>query len=252
MKTNILKKLTAVVALGFSFNSFAQCDDTNFAAWDSVREDAAGQLESTAPGIDGNCKAEFVPTADSSQRSLLRDSSPSCEASFRQRFIMNIDAFGTMGNVQRMKIHNAQCVTGQNGGAVACTNTGVVQFRLQGNNGSNIMRSFVTDEGAATASDNRRKFDIPVSAGNQAFEYQWVRASAPGAADGVFRGWWNGNTTEASPDVEFTDLENYNYCIDRVGLGMVSTNDFISNNQAGNSVIVDSYESRRQTAIGVQ
>ena len=65
------------------------------------------------------------------------------------------------------------------------------------------------------------------------------------------RSCYTGKST-ASPDVEFTDLENYNYWIDRVGLGMVSTNDFISNNQAGNSVIVDSYESRRQTAIGVQ
>lgn len=252
MKNNMIKSITTFVVLGFSFNAFGQCDDTNFNAWDAVREDAAGQLESTSPGIDGNCKAEVTPTATSSELALLRDSSPSCESSFRQRFIVNIDSFGTMGNVQRLKFHNAQCLAAQNGGAVSCANNGVIQFRLQGDNGTNIMRSFVTDEGPATASDNRRKFDIPVSSGDQAYEYQWIRASAPGASDGVFRGWWNGNTTEGSPDVEFTDLQNYNYCIDRISLGMVSSNDFISSNQAGNAILLDSYESRRQTGIAVQ
>jgi hypothetical protein len=254
MKMKSIAKAAAMLSMAVSYNAFAGgCDDTNFAAWDTFREDVAGMLDAVAPGMETTaCKAAFTPTANEAERSLLRDSSPACESSFRQRFLLNIDNWGTMGNVQRLKVHNAQCVTAQNGGAVACANTGVIQFRLQGNNGQNIMRSFVTDEGPATAADNRRKFDIPVNSGDQAFEYQWIRASGPGAADGVFRLWWNGNTVEASPDVEFTDMQNWNYCIDRVSLGMVSTNSFISSNQAGNALFIDEYESRRQTAIGVQ
>jgi len=250
----ILKATALVSAMALSFGAYAGgvCDDSNFDAWDAVREDVAGQLEATAPGLEGTgCKAEVTPTATFTELALLRDSSPSCESSFRQRFVMNIDSFGTMGNVQRLKAHNAQCLVAQNGGAVTCPNVGVLQFRLQGDGGNNIMRSFVTDEGPATAADNRRRFDIPVGSGDQAYEYQWIKETSDGAADGVFRMWYGGNTDESSPDVEFTDLENFNYCIDRVSLGMVGSNQFISNNQDGNALILDEYESRRQTAIGV-
>ncbi|MCW8870309.1 MAG: hypothetical protein OQK49_06350 [Proteobacteria bacterium] len=248
----VLKVSFAVVSMAFTSMSFAQCDDTNLAAWDNVREDAAGQMDVVAGGLDGTtCRLEVSATTDNAQRARLQDRSPSCESSFRGRFLINADNFGALANNQRNKVHNIQCNVNDNGGAVACANVGVLQLRLQGDNGTNIFRSFVTDEGPATAADNRRKFDVPVNSGEQAFEYQWIRASAPGASDGIFRMWANSNTTEASPDVEFTDLQNYNYCIDRMNLGIIAPTIGWANNQTNVKLQLDEYESRRQTPINL-
>jgi hypothetical protein len=248
-----LKLTLAIVGMTAASASFAgSCGPANLAAWDNVREDVAGQMVVDAPGMEGSaCKLNVNATTNTGDRSRVQDRSPACENSFRARFLINADNVGVLANNQRNKVFNIQCSTGQNGGAVNCANVGVVQLRLQGNDGTNIFRSFVTDTGPATAADNRRKFDIAVGSGDQPFEIQWIRASAPGAADGVFRMWANGNTTEASPDIEFTDLENRDYCIDQINLGLIAPTQAWSNNQTGVNLEFDEYESRRQTAIGL-
>jgi hypothetical protein len=248
----VLKTSLVVMGMTLSSLAFAQCDDTNLDAWDNVREDAAGQMDVVAGGLAGTaCRLEVSATTDTAQRARVQDRTPACESSFRGRFLLNIDNLGVLADNQRNKLHNIQCNTADNGGAVACANVGVLQLRLQGDGGTNILRSFVTDEGPATVADNRRKFDVPVSSGEQAFEYQWIRESSDGAADGVFRMWANSNTTEASPDIEYTDLENFNYCIDRINLGLIQPTTAFSNNQTGVKIQIDEYESRRQTAIGL-
>jgi len=63
--------------------------------------------------------------------------------------------------------------------------------------------------------------------------------------------WANSNTTEASPDVEFTDLQNYNYCIDRMNLGIIAPTIGWANNQTNVKLQLDEYESRRQTPINL-
>ena len=233
----VLKTSLVVMGMTLSSLAFAQCDDTNLDAWDNVREDAAGQMDVVAGGLAGTaCRLEVSATTDTAQRARVQDRTPACESSFRGRFLLNVDNLGVLADNQRNKLHNIQCNTADNGGAVG---------------GTNILRSFVTDEGPATVADNRRKFDVPVSSGEQAFEYQWIRESSDGAADGVFRMWANSNTTEASPDIEYTDLENFNYCIDRVNLGLIQPTTAFSNNQTGVKIQIDEYESRRQTAIGL-
>ncbi|MCB1581812.1 MAG: hypothetical protein KDI92_02030 [Xanthomonadales bacterium] len=249
-------KLVALGSLMLSANVFAQCDDTNFNAWTDAREDQAGSLEATAPGMAGTaCKMSVQALVDRDQRARVQDQSPQCESSYRSRFMINADNMGQLATNERNKVYNAQCRSGLAGHdpGVTCSNTGVVQLKLQGNDteDANIFRSFVIDEGPATAADNRRKFDVVVNSGDQAFEMQYIRASAPGAADGVFRLWANGNTNEASPDIEFTDLQNYNTCIDAANLGSVGPNNNFVSGTAGAVLNFDEFESRRQTGIGV-
>ena len=249
----IITKCVFVSCLMLSANAFAQCDDTNFAAWSDAREDVAGQLEAVAPGLSATaCKMQVQSTADPAERARVQDDSPQCESSYRARFVFDITALGQLPSAERAKVYNAQCNTTLNGNAVACSNTGVVQFKLKGatDESSNIFRSFVIDEGVANA-DNRRKFDIPAGSGEQEVEIQWVRASADGVADGQFRAWWGGNTTEATPDLVYTDLENFNNCIDRTNLGLISGNASFAAGNTGLNLFFDEFESRRQTGIGV-
>ncbi|MFK8012622.1 MAG: hypothetical protein AB8B80_11310 [Marinicellaceae bacterium] len=247
-----MKKTLLIGALFASGTLFAQCDISNVeGAWENVREDVDTQMDVTGPGIVGACKLTVNSTSDNGDRARLRDRSPSCESSFRASFIMNADSVGALANNQRNKVYNFQCNSNLNGGAVDCANTGIGQFRLQGDDGSNILRSFVTDEGPATVADNRRKFDVPVGAGDQTFEIHWVRASAPGAADGIFKMWHSGNTTELNPNVQFTDLQNYNYCVDQVNLGLIQPTNGWVGNHAGKDLIFDEYESRRLSGITV-
>lgn len=250
-------KLVGLCSLMFSANVFAQCDDTNFDAWTSAREDVAGSLEATAPGMAGTgCKMEAIALVDRDQRARVQDQSPQCENTYRARFLINVDNLGQLATNQRNKVFNAQCRQGLAGHdpAVTCSNTGVVQLKLQGNDtaDANIFRSFVIDENpVVTAADHRRKFDVTVSSGDQAFEIQYVRASGPGVLDGQFRLWANGNTDESSPDIEYTDLDNHNTCIDAANLGSVGPNNNFVTGSAGASILFDEFESRRVTGIGV-
>lgn len=252
---NKLNALLAVLGMLTTGAVFAQCDDTNFNAWDNVREDVAGTLEAVAPGLEStSCKMQVQSTASSNDRARVQDDSPSCESSYRARFVYDVSNLGQLASTERVKVYNAQCDSTLNGGAVACSNTGVIQFKLKGENGGvgNSFRSFVIDESVPNA-DNRRKFDIPVGvgAGEEAVEFHWTRASAPGAANGTFKVWWGGNTTEASPDLVYNDLDNYNNCIDRTNLGLIRGNATFASGKQGVNFYFDEFESRRQTGIGV-
>ena len=251
----LVTKMVLAASLLVSANAFAQCSDANFAAWDDVREDVAGTLEAVAPGLSGTtCTMEATSTASDADRARVQDDSPQCESSYRARFVYDMSAMGQMASAERVKVWNFQCNTTLNGGAATCPNVGVFQLKLKGDNSGtgNIFRSFVTDEGVANA-DNRRKFDIPVgvSAGEEVLEIAWTQASAPGVADGTLRVWFNGNTTEASPDIEYTDLDNGNYCVDRTNLGLIKGNATFAAGQNGNPMLFDEFESRRTTGIGV-
>ncbi len=251
----LVTKLVFAASLMVSANAFAQCDDTNFDAWDDAREDVAGTLEAVAPGLAGTtCLMQTQATASDADRARVQDATPSCESSYRVRFLYDMTALGQLASAERVKTFNFQCVTAQNGGAASCPNTGIFQLKLKGDNSGtgNIFRSFVTDEGVANA-DNRRKFDIPVgvSAGEEALELAWTRASGAGVADGTLRVWFNGNTTEASPDIEYTDLDNFNYCVDQANLGLVKANVSFATGQTGVNMNFDEFESRRTTGIGV-
>lgn len=243
-----MKVYIAVLSTFFAQMAFAQCDDTNLTAWDDVREDVAGQMDVVSPGMNSTtCKLEVSSTSNSSDRARVQDQSPACESSFRSRFFVNADALGNLANNERNKLHNVQCITADTGGAVTCTGIGIMQFRLQGDNGNNILRSWVSDENQP---DLRNRFDVPLAAGDNSIEFQWIRATSPGASDGVFRGWWN-NTTEASPDVEITNLDNYNYCVTQANLGIIKATNAWTATKSGVKVAIDEYESRRQTGIGV-
>jgi hypothetical protein len=252
---NKLKTIVAAFSLLATGVVFAQCDDTNFNAWTAAQEDVAGTLEAVSPGLNStSCKMQVQATANNSDRARVTDASPSCESSYRARFLFDVSNLGQLDPTERVKVFNSQCINAQNGGAVSCSNVGVVQFKLKGDNSGtgNIFRSFVIDESMPNA-DNRRKFDIPVGvgAGEEAVEIHWTRASAPGASDGTFKAWWGGNTTEATPDLSYNDLDNYNNCIDQANLGLIKANPQFSAGQTAVNFFFDEFESRRQTGIGV-
>jgi len=255
MKNNIINKLLPLGMLLISSVAFSQCDDTNFDAWTAAQEDVAGTLEAVSPGLDSTtCKMQVQATVDNNDRARVTDASPSCESSYRARFLFDVSNLGQLDPTERVKVFNAQCIDAQNGGAVACSNVGVVQFKLKGDNSGtgNIFRSFVIDESVPNA-DHRRKFDIPVAVGGgeEAVEIHWTRASAPGASDGTFKAWWGGNTIEVTPDLSYSDLDNYNNCIDQANLGLIKGNPQFSAGQSAVNFYFDEFESRRQTGIVV-
>lgn len=245
-------KLSAAVAgllMGSAALAGGSCTNANLSAWDDTRDDSGSQVNVVAGGLGGTaCRLEVESTGDNSQRGRVQDQSPQCESSFRARFLVNADNLGTLADNERTKLYNVQCVTADTGGAVTCTGVGMAQFRLQGDGGNNILRSWVADENIA---DLRNRFDVPLAAGENAIEMQWIRASADGVSDGVFRGWWN-NSVEASPDVEITNLDNYDYCVTQVNLGLIKATNAWTTAHNGTAVQIDEYESRRQTGIGVQ
>ena len=249
----LVKKGLVLACLMGSANAFAAgCTDANLAAWSDVREDVAGTLEVVAPGLEASaCALQVQATASDADRARVQDQTAACENSYRARFVYDLSALGQLASAERTKVYNAQCT--DEGQGFTCSNTGVIQFKLKGDNSGvgNIYRSFVIDEGVANA-DNRRKFDIPVSmAGPEAVEFQWVRASSAGASDGIFRVWWGGNTTEASPDLEYTDLDNFDNCITQTNMGNIKANATFAAGKNGVNMIFDEFESRRQTGIGV-
>ena len=250
MKKNILTLMTAagLMAAGSAFAG-PTCGDANLAPWFNVREDVAGQLDVVAPGLGATaCTLQVNATATNTDRARVQDRSPQCETSFRAAFRFNADAVGTLASNERNKLFNVQCNNNTNGG-FGCPGVGVMQFRLQGDGANNnILRSFVSDENQG---DLRNRFDVPVASGENTLEIQWIQASSAGASDGVLRGWWN-NTTEASPDLEITNLNNGRYCIDQINLGIIGATNAWANNHAGENLLIDEYESRRQTGILVQ
>lgn len=262
--------LTSMLFSGAAVAGGGACDISNaINAWDNVREDVATQMDVTAPGLEGTaCKLTVNSTAANADRARVQDQTPSCEPSFRARFVFNADevtAAGSLGNGamerrDRNKLFNAQCITAQNGGSggggVDCNGIGVIQLRLQGDDviagepdhpGENILFSFVSDENQF---DFRKRFKMVLQPGMNVVEMEWQRASGPGVSDGVFRGWYN-NTALNSPDTEFTDLNNYNYCIDQVNLGLIKATQRWADAYEGLNIQIDEYEPRRQTPIGL-
>ena len=251
MKKKILTLMTTagLMAAGSVFAG-PTCGDANLAPWFNVREDVAGQLDVVAPGLGATaCTLQVSSTATNTDRARVQDREPQCEFSYRAAFRFNVDAVGTLASNERNKLFNIQCNNNTNGGVVNCAGVGLAQFRLQGDGANNnILRSFVSDENQG---DLRNRFDVPVAAGENTLEVQWIRASADGVSDGVFRGWWN-NTTEASPDVEITNLNNFNYCVDQINLGIIGATNAWAANHANENLLIDEFESRRQTGILVQ
>jgi len=250
-----MKKLliTSLVGLAFSTGVFGACTTTIAdveSAWDRVRIDNPSQMSLGDPGFEGtDCKllvnATAGGTGSNTDIARLQDRSPSCETSFRARFLVDFDALGVLANNQRNKLYTAQCVPAQNGGT--CTGTGVIQYKIRGNGGTNDIQAWVSDENQP---DLRNRFNLPVQAGVNTYELQWVQATAPGASNGIFRAWAN-NSTLGSPDVEITNLKNSGYCIDQVNLGMFKPTRAWANNKTGLNIGIDEYESRRQTPIGL-
>jgi len=247
--------LTSLVGMALSTGALAGgactttvADVTN--AWSGLRIDDPSQVSIGSPGFEGtDCKilmnASAGGTSNDTDIARLKDVSPSCETSFRARFLVDFDELGVLDDNQRNKLYTAQCVPAQNGGT--CTGTGVIQFKVRGNSGVNDINGFVSD---VNQPDLRSRFTLPIQAGVNTYEVQWIQASAPGASDGEFRAWAN-NTTLGSPDVSITNLNNNGYCIDQVNLGMFKPTRAWANNKTGLNIAIDEYESRRQTPIGL-
>lgn len=81
---------------------------------------------------------------------------------------------------------------------------------------------------------------FPISAAQHFVELRWVRATAPGAANGIFELWIDG-TQQAS----ITTLDSYVSAPDFVRMGALS----VKAGAAG-TLYFDEFESRRETTIG--
>jgi hypothetical protein len=81
---------------------------------------------------------------------------------------------------------------------------------------------------------------VSISDGPHVVEFDWVRASAPGAGDGSFQLWIDG--VSAPP---LTGLDNDEHAVDLARLGAMSVKA-----GASGSLYFDRFESRRETYIG--
>jgi hypothetical protein len=79
-----------------------------------------------------------------------------------------------------------------------------------------------------------------IGAAQHFVEFRWVRATAPGAGDGVFELWIDGALQASN-----TTLDSYVSTVDFVRMGALSVK-----TGASGTVYFDEFESRRETAIG--
>jgi hypothetical protein len=81
---------------------------------------------------------------------------------------------------------------------------------------------------------------FPIAAAQHFIEGRWVRATAPGASDGVFELWVDG-----APQATLTSVDNDVSTVDFVRLGALSVK-----TGASGTLYFDEFESRRETLIG--
>jgi len=230
--TKILS-VTSLVLAGTG-SVFAQCADISAAGvWDLVKTGANPVVATNVNPLSGACSME-TPIA-TGKRYVQDDMSDETSIRFTFQIDPNSMDTPTSGSQRKIKVLNMQCST------AACSLVGAVdwwQAKLRKNNDGYKLGFFALENDGTklsntyTLNDGCNTIEVQLTAGNP----------------GVYKVWVN-NSTEGSPDVSLTP--NFaNMFADRVRMGRMGVGTRINENATGEHLILDTYESRRQTFVG--
>ncbi len=247
MKTYM--KVTTLGALFLSANAFAggTCTDDNLNAWDAVNTGAnpANNVSITGTNpLDGDCSLS-VPLELGGKRYVQDDMDQ--ENSFRMSFKFDPNSFPmpTEGADRRIKLASVLCVDGGNGCGSTPSGTpnfqGWWQTKLRLQPTGYKLGSWVQQD---DASNTRISHTVDVLDGCNTIEIQLVAGNP-----GIYRMWVN-NTNEGAPDFEVTDADFDLKFTDTVRVGKTAFGSEMIGDTPGAFMLVDDYESRRQTFIG--
>ena len=245
-----MKKIKILVAIGATFFgsiAMSQCNLSNLDVWTSFNN-SASMLDVTAgAAMGGACGLKVTVSNQVGGQSIkhfVQDSSPAGELRYRAAFCIDPNSvnFIDASANRRLKVHMAQC---SGGSAVGCSNTDVVQFKLENPTESPTgyqFRMYVRDLGT---NNTRNTHTIPIGDEPTRVEYD-INLS-----NNTFKVWINATAETDTPVVDLDaadglDLSGWSK-IDRIRLG---TMDKSTNVTAGDTFYIDNFESRRQTFIG--
>jgi len=195
--------------------------------WSSAATDGF-DLAVTGAGAMAGTPAGLVAFVNDTNALFVEDDSPTAESRYRARFYFDTNGFdpGEAQSHFRTRIFIAFDDTGLR----------VITLVLKRQGGAYSV------EGRVRLDDGNRADTgfFPVTDGPHFFELDWIRASIPGANDGVFT-----LRIDNSPVSVLTLLNNDANTVDRVRMGALS----IKAGAAG-TLFYDQFESRRQRLIG--
>lgn len=239
----LLKIASLCAASVFTLNVQAQCDDTNFAAWDELKNPTNKISVTAGSAMGGSSCGMAVETSvqnAGADKHHVQDNSPATEQRYRAAFCIdpNDVVLPTTGTFRRLKLHMAQC-----GNAPECANFDIVQFKLQNlTAGDYSFKTFVRDSNTATGG-NKLKFDVDIAdTGPSRIEYDLDMTA------GTFKVWVNATAETDTPVVSETGLDIAAWSgVNQARLGFMDKG---INVVEGQTYFLDEFESRRQTFIG--
>ena len=204
----------------------ASAEAQDFSAWDVAS--ANPDLSVTTAAAYGTTTYGMQAVVDDGDILLVRDNTPSAEPRYRARFYFNTNDY-TLGDNIRLKIFmaqrdsdNARLITLQ-----FRRIAGVVSFLIRVPEDSGVIRSLPLGQ-------------YPGPEGFHQIEFDWQRATAPGANNGRMQVWVDGVER-----ANVTNLDN-----DLLG-GIDFARMGVMNPVVGSGTLFfDEFESRRQTFIG--
>jgi hypothetical protein len=229
-------------------------------AWSSQTVNTA-TFGNAATGLNGTSCALSVainPGAFSNARGLVTDNSPQNEARYRARFYLNTQSLTNFVAANQQ----ADIMTVLAGSSPAGVSTTEVEVRLVG--GSTIGVTFVVADSGSPNNYQTVGVLVPNTGGNYRVEFDLQQGSATGAncnsvtpTGGCFR-YWVSDAATASADASPTGaiaVTNTGWSgAKQANLGLFATNTKFRTgtpNPLGQALILDEFDSRRQTFIGM-
>jgi len=219
--------------------------------WSGNNQLFGGTAAINSPGLHSTSCALYTSVNSSSIVGLttasVSDSSPSNETRYRFRFYLNVDALGTFGLLDGVRIVNVLSASPYpvSGGTRVVFSISLAEA---GDNASNIVMTF-----SAACNDAGKNYrcvataPVDLQSGDN-----WFEADIQTGASGTINYWINNSsTTEPSPTGTIGPFDNSEWSVDQVYLGSVSpaTTQYISGHHDQN-LIIDEFDSRRSTYIG--
>jgi len=240
-----MKKILVLGMLLGSSAVWSQCADSNLSAWSNGTDNLnGGEIAVTADAAMNsapNSCGLSITYLSSSGKGYAADTTPSSEQRYRAAMCIdpNSIVLPADGVGAKVKMHNAQC---KNANPALCAGVGVVQFKLQSNNGVDYkIRGFVRDSNLGSTTN---KFDVPLTDGPHRVEYD-VDLTA-----GTFKLWVDATSESDTPVVNLSGLDMAAWAgIDEARVGSLSNPANVTPG-ADKVIYVDEFESRRSSFIG--
>jgi hypothetical protein len=203
-------------------------DGGSLAAW-SGTSNASGDLRAAPAAALAGSAHGLQALVNDTEPLYVRDDTPAGEPRYRARFYFDPNGFdpGEAAGKLRAIVFMALDESPQKR---------VVQLILRRLGGAYSLRARVTlDDGTRAETPF-----VPIADAPHVVEFDWVKATVPGAADGSFQLWIDGVAAPA-----LSGLANHDYAVDYARLGAM-----VLKPGATGTMYFDRFESRRENYIG--